>query len=438
MAEATLAAPAPVPLLQQRPFRSLQFSRFANRLAQNSLNFALVLLIVDETQRAFMSSLLVLALVIPGTVAGIIAGTAADSFPKRLISFTANVLRAGACVLFILRGGDVPSFFVTAVVLATLAQFVGSADGAILPAIVARDSLARANAIGHAVGGVAQLVGFAILAPLALRVFDSPDTLFAIGAVLFLIAAGYSVAIGRVPSANRMEVGGRHEGPWWSTGWREMRRDPRVWHAAVELTVISAALIILGGLIPTFIQDTLDLPVEVGALILTPAAIGVALGLRIAGFLAHRIPHVFLSTGGFISFAILLGLVTYTNELASFLGGFGLFSWLNSVEIGQFDGGGVMAMVIVVPLGFAYALVAVAAQTAINDLVPLHLQGRVLAAQGAMAALAASVPVLVAGALSDAVGVTPVLTLLAIGTGIVAVASLQSRRATRDRPQGVR
>ncbi|MGH8431547.1 MAG: hypothetical protein ACREUF_14220, partial [Solimonas sp.] len=66
------------PLLGQRPFRLLQYTRFTSRVAQNAISFALVLLIVDETGKAFASALLVLALVVPSTVVGIVAGTAAD------------------------------------------------------------------------------------------------------------------------------------------------------------------------------------------------------------------------------------------------------------------------------------------------------------------------------------------------------------------------
>ncbi|HMO97387.1 MAG TPA: hypothetical protein PKD27_14850, partial [Tepidiformaceae bacterium] len=66
------AAPA-LPLLQHRPFRMLSYTRFFSRVAQNALNFALVLLITEETGKAFYSSLLVLALAVPSTVAGIVA-----------------------------------------------------------------------------------------------------------------------------------------------------------------------------------------------------------------------------------------------------------------------------------------------------------------------------------------------------------------------------
>jgi len=205
-----------------------------------------------------------------------------------------------------------------------------------------------------------------------------------------------------------------------------------VMHAAVELTLISTALVILAGLIPKFIEDTLGLPVDVGALIMAPGAIGVVVGLRIAGFLSHRVPHPVLSTFGFLAFVINLALLTFTNEEASFLSGFGAFGWLGDINIGSFNGGGVLAMILMAPLGFAYAVVSVSAQTIVNDRVPIFLQGRVLATQSAMAALASSAPVLAAGALSDVTGVKMVMALVSIAIGVAAVANIRPRAiATR-------
>jgi hypothetical protein len=209
-------------LLQQRPFRMLSFTRFLSRVAQNALNFALILLIVDETGKAFLSSLLVLALVIPATVAGIAAGTAADILPKRMIVFVADVVRAVICIIFIREGGSAGSYYLVAILLATAAQFATSAEGAMAPAIVRREELARANAINHAVAGVAQIVGFGVLTPIVLRLFDNADILFGIAAGLYLAAAVYAIGIGRVPSVMRRDVGGEREGSWWLAGWREM------------------------------------------------------------------------------------------------------------------------------------------------------------------------------------------------------------------------
>ncbi len=437
-------------LLQQIPFRRLSTSRFFARVAQNALNLALVLLVLDATGKAFFTSLLVLALVVPMMVAGVIAGVAADAIPRRLIVALGNLARAAVCIAFIVEPGGAGTLYVVAVLLAVCAPFVSAAEGAILPAIVTRGELARANAIGQAVGGAAQIVGFAVLTPVALRVFERADVLFGIVAALFVLAAFEAVRIGPVartrdesdaslpepePSPAAPVVGGVPDefapasverASWWQTGWRAMRRDPIVFKAAVELTLITMMLIILGGLVPTYIRDVLGLPFEIGALVFTPAALGVIVGLRVAGFLAHRVPHGLLSSAGFAIFTGLLLALAFVNEEASFLAGYGASAWLNDVHLGDFDGGALLAMVIVLPLGFAYAIVGVAAQTVLNDRVPLALQGRVVATQGAMAALAASLPVLGAGALGDWVGVQPVMAILAVSIAAATVVNLRS------------
>ncbi|WP_322795767.1 MFS transporter [Tepidiforma sp.] len=423
-----------VPLLQQRPFRMLSYTRFCSRVAQNAINFALVLLITEETGRAFLTSLLVLALVVPSTAAGLLAGTAADMLPKRLLVFGGDLVRAALCLLFLLHGGSTASYYLVAILLATATQFASSAEGAILPAIVRREDLARANAIGQAVGGAAQLVGLGVLTPVVLRVFDSRDALFAICGALFLVAAVQALLIGSTASPERREIGGEPGGPWWAVGWRAMRSDRAVFHAAIELTLISTAVIILSGLIPTYITETLGMRVDLGAIVLLPAALGVALGLRLAGMVARRLPHSVLSSAGFFVFVVCLGLLAFVNELAAFLGGYGIFSWLNSVQIGRFDGGGVVAMCLSFPLGFAYAMVNVAGQTVLDDRVPLYLRGRVGATQAALSAVASSLPVLAAGALSDVVGVTPVLALLAGGIGAVAAVNLRRGRGAPSGP----
>ena len=439
----------PPALLQQLPFRRLSTSRFFSRIAQNSLNLALVLLVLDATGKAFYTSLLVLALVVPMMVAGIVAGVAADAIPRRLIVALGNLARAAVCVGFIVYPGETGALYVVAVLLAVAAPFVAAAEGSILPSVVTRRELARANAIGQAVGGAAQIVGFAVLTPVVLRVFERADVLFGIVAALFVIAAIEAVRIGPVartreerdvflppePVADPAVAGAVPEaippqpatgGSWWQAGWRAMRRDPAVFKAAIELTLITMMLIILGGLIPTYIRDVLELPFEIGALVLTPAAIGVIVGLRVAGPLAHHLPHGLLSSVGFAAFTGLLLALAFVNEEASFLAGYGAFAWLDDVHLGDFDSGALLAMVIVLPLGFAYANVSVAAQTVLNDRVPLALQGRVVATQGAMAALAASLPVLGAGALGDWLGVQPVMAILAVSIAAATVVNLRS------------
>jgi MFS family permease len=424
---------SPIPLLRRRSFRTYQYARFCSRVAQNAINFTLVLLIVEETGLAAMSSLLVLALVIPSTVAGIVAGAAADRFPKRILSFLGDAARGGICLLFAGSTENVALFYVVAVALATATQFTVAAQGAMGPLIVEKHELTQANAINQAVGGAAQIAGLGILTPVVLRLFDSPPLLFWIAAGLFFLAAIQALFIGRVRRPESTEVGDLAAGGFWTVGLRAMRREPAVLQAAIELTLISTALIILGGLIPTYIQDVLDRPVDVGVLILSPAAAGVALGLRVASVLSKRLPHAVLSTTGFLVFVVTLFAFAFVDPLARFLAGYGAMAWIDEVQISRFDGGGVVAMMLAFPLGFSYATVTVAANTVINARIPLHLQGRVQAAQGAMAAVTASLPVLLAGFLADILSVVPVMAGVAVLIGAAAVWNLRAshREATR-------
>jgi len=422
----TEAAATRVPLMQQRPFRMLTYSKLLSRVANNAANFALVLLVVDQTGRAFMSSLLVLTIVIPSTIAGLAAGVAADRYPKRLLVFTGDLFRAATCLLFAYLEPSLGWFFPTAFVLASATQMATSAEAAILPTIVRREELVAANAIGHAVTGIAQVLGYGALAPLALRVLDQPRLLFAICGGLFLVAGFYSLFIGRGrEDATVREIGGECPDPWWLQGWRALQRDPRAMRAALELTLISMAMIVIAGLAPTYIEEVIGLPVELGAIALSPAALGVVAGLRLAGALARRLPPFVLSSVGFAGFVVFLLGMAFVDAEAEFLAGFGAFSWFGEVRVGRFDGGGVLAMLLAAPLGFCYALVAVAGQTTLNDLVPVSLQGRVFATQGALAAVAASVPVLGFGALADATNVVVVLALLAALIGAAAVVNLR-------------
>lgn len=426
-------SPERLPLLQQRPFRMLTATRLSSRVANNAVNFGLVLLVVDATGRAFMSSLLVLTLVIPSTLAGLAAGVAADIFPKRLLIVSGHLARAAVCFVMVVNEPSVWEYFLAALVMASATQVASSAESAILPTIVAREELVRANAIGHAVTGIGQILGFAVLAPVTLRLVGEQRLLFALAGALFVLAAIYALAIGRQERGARGEVGGDIQDAWWRVGWRQMQRDPRVLRAALELTLLASAMTVVAGLAPAYIESVLGLPVEVGAIALSPAAVGIAAGLRLAGWLARRVPHYLLSTTGFAGFVIFLGLLAFVDPLAQFLAGYRALSWLGSVNVGRFDGGGVLAMTFVMPLGFCYALVAVAGQTTLNDLVPISLQGRVFATQGAMAAVLASGPVLGFGALADEVGVRPALALLAAATGVAAALNLRAaRRQARE------
>lgn len=418
------------PLFKHPGFAQYCVARGLSQTAQNALSMALVVLVVQETGRAVNSSLLVLAMVLPATVFGLVSGVTADRFSKRWLIFLSYAARAGVMAWLVWEGHEVGALYLTALTMAAVTQFASNAEAALIPVLVPREDLTRANAINNAVSGAAQLVGFAVLAPVMLRLFPS-SVLFGLCMALFAVAAVFALRIRAarpwrtvpLPEAETLDVGTR----WYMQGWRAMREDPLVWRGAVELTLISTAMLVVATVIPKYIEEVLRLPVDIGILVLTPAALGIAIGLRFSHWMAGKVGPATMSGGGFLLFVAMLVALTFVREETRLLAGYGALSWLGDVDIRGFDGTGLVAMVLVAPMGFGFAMVNVAARVLINQRVPIGMQGRVIATQGAVAGLAGTLPVLVGGALADLVNVRAVLAILA--AAVVAAAVYSSRKS---------
>jgi MFS family permease len=81
-------------------------------------------------------------------------------------------------------------------------------------------------------------------------------------------------------------------------------------------------------------------------------------------------------------------------------------------------------------IGFAYSVVNVGGRSLLNERVPVPMQGRVFAAQTVLSNLASIVPLLLAGALADWWGVSPVLIVVAVAVLVIALwGSFQTMRS---------
>jgi MFS family permease len=417
------------PLFKHPGFAQYCVARGLSQTGQNALSMALLVLVVQETGRAINSSLLVLAMVVPTTVFGLVSGVTADRFSKRWLIFLSYAARAAIMVWLIWTGYEIAALYATALLTAAVVQFASSSEGALIPVLVPREDLTKAVAINNAVNGGAQLVGFAVLAPVMLRLFPS-EALFGVCLALFVVAAAFALRarperpwrVIPLPETPVLDSGTR----WYMQGWRAMRDDPIVWRAAVELTLISTAMLVVATVIPKYIEDVLELPVDIGILVLTPAAFGIAAGLRFSHWIAGKVGPATMSASGFLLFVAMLIALTFVREETRLLAGYGALSWLDDVDIRGFEGAAFVAMVLVAPMGFGFAMVNVAARVLINQQVPIGQQGRVLATQTVIAGLAGTAPVLLAGLLADLVNVRAVLALVA--AAVVAAAVYNSRR----------
>ena len=128
-------------------------------------------------------------------------------------------------------------------------------------------------------------------------------------------------------------------------------------------------------------------------------------------------PSLLASTLPLIAGLIALALIDLVNETV------GATLALTNVDKGPLEVGAKaqVVMLIVFPMGFAFSLLNVAANAALNERVPLPIPGRIVALLTVVAGVAAAPPLLAAGALTQVIdvpvvlGLAPVLPLAAWG-----------------------
>ncbi len=415
---------AHVQVHMNRDFRVLWLARTMGQTAANTAQFGSLIVIVENTGSGFLSSVVVLCWVLPAAVVSILSGLIVDRVPKKWMLFVANGLRAAGCFAFILSAQGTVEVFQLVLFLAALGPFVGPAESALVPTLVRRENLTAANAFLNLMRYVAQIAGLVVLAPLLTRT-AGVDALFVTTGALFAASAVYSALIpmGVVTHHDQTDIEfPDEEARPRAKGLREardfLRANRAVWQAVVQLALLAALLPLLLALTPVYVTDALDQKVSELPVVIFPAIVGMLLGLRMVSRLARSRDTAWLSTMGlafFIAAVVALSLIdVWAEALENPLA-------LRGVNLGVIDISREtqIVMIILLPMGFAFSLVNVAANAILNARVPVGIQGRVFALQTVMAGAASIPPLLVGGALTEildvrvVLGISPVVLVLA-------------------------
>jgi len=398
-------------------FRVLWLSRTVGQIGHQTAAFGSLIVVTEATGSGLWASLLVLAWVLPNAIFSVVSGSVVDALSKQLVLTVANGVRAGACFVFVLSTQDTEQVFVLVVVLAAVGPFVGLAESALVPTLVRRESLTSANAFLNFMRYVAQVAGLAVLAPVLTQTAGA-ELLFVVTGVLFGVAAIYAALIpmgalhliprGEEPLFPDDAARPRRGGIGSARAYLRAHRD--VWQAAVENSLISATLPLLAALIPVYLVEVLDQRVSDLPVIFVPGIVGMLAGLRLVSGLARRWDPAWLATVGMGLFAAgLLALAAIDAVDAGFSAIFGF----RDMDLGvmEISAASLAAMVLLFPMGFAFALVNVATTAIINERVPVSMQGRVFALMMLMTGIAALPPLLAGGGLTEVVDVRVVLGL---------------------------
>jgi MFS family permease len=413
-------------LLKNERFRRLLESRLVGQTAQNALLYALLILLVKHSDSSIQSTLLVVALTVPAIVIGIPAGTLADYLPRRFSMTLGHLARAAIAVALFAFHEDLVSIYGLVLAYATVGQLFAPAEQSAVPSLVRRDQLSSANSLMMLVLVLGQIAGIAMIAPLLIWLI-APEAVFLVCAGLFLVAA---YIIGWL--STNFEPMERTPGMGFMAATREgfqiLRTNRRAYLSIVYLVTAIALSRVLIILLPKYTRETLQIAPEDTVFVAAPAAIGAALGLLFVPLAAKLFGAWRVVIFGFVTLLLGmtgLGLVVYVRDFIVQNFDFGIGFLEGKVGVSSAI---TVAMLLAVPIGFAYVLVSVGTRVVMNQQVAPEAQGRVFAVQMAIGDALSLVPLLLVGVVADVVGARATLLVSALAAMLVAGYLTFSRR----------
>jgi MFS family permease len=412
--------PRDVGLLSNPRFRRLLEARVLGQTAYNALLYALLILVVEDTDSSLKSTFLIVALTLPSIILGVPAGAVADVLPKRFTLTVGYLLRAAIAAALVYYKDDLFYIYVLAMASSAVVQFVGPAESATLPAVVRPEQLAAANSLMMLAVMLGQIAGMVALAPLLIKLTSS-EAVFVVSAGLFL---GATYVVGWMASGFTHEEDVRRPalGVIAATreGFRILRTNRHALLAIIYLTTAMALTKVLVVLLPKYTREVLGIAPEDAVFVAAPAAIGAALGLALVPPLVRFASAWRVAAFGFALFLaglMGLGLVVYVRDFIQAHLDLGISFVEKEVGVSSVI---TVTMLLAIPLGFAFSLVSVATRVVMNEQAPAEAQGRVFAVQGALGDFLSLPPLLAVGAAADLAGVRATLLVSAVLAAAIA------------------
>jgi MFS family permease len=333
---------------------------------------------------------------LPYVLFGAFAGVAVDRLDKRRLMVAVDLIRAALVVAVpLVATRSLPAVYVLSFAMATAGVFFEPAKLAILPEIVTPGRLLRANSLFSTSENLTEILGWAVAGLLLASVNTS--VAFRLDAVTFAVSAA-ALLLMRYRAPVRAAADHTVSAFWAELreGFRFLSRDRGLRANTVMIVVCVAGLGAAYPLTFLFAIDVLD--GGAGAFGALEAAVG-------AGFLAGSLALVALASRVHKGRAMIVGLAVMGVCLALVAAAESV--WVAAVPLAVF--------------GIANAIVLIAVDTYLQQVVPHGMRGRVLGTRFTITQGTYALSVLVGGALA---AVVDVRILFIVAGAIVAASSL--------------
>ena len=426
-------------------FLRLWLSQAATQIGGNMVLYGLTVIVVNSTQSNTAVSLLILSFLVPAVVFSAVAGVYVDRIDRRVILIATNLLRAAAFVALYLVGTNLALILLLNVSISTITVFFAPAEAAMIPGLLPRGQLLAANGIFTLTLNAAFALGFALLGPLVVNVAN-PEAVILVVAALYLLAAVFCFTLPPSPPTTGRRLGlgglavGEAERAVGSTfvqlreGIGFIRSNRTIGWSLLYLGITASLVGVLGVLGPDFAQSALGLDAKDFAVVVLPLGFGVVTGILLLNAYGRYLHRRRVIEGSLIALGALLAALASAGPISRLLqradgpGGFDLTSVTSLLAV---------VVVIAFFVGIAYGLVAIPSQTQLQEDLPQDVRGRVFGVLNMLVSVASFLPIIIVGPISDLIGTTAVILVVAASVLLVGLASVLTRGpllATDARP----
>lgn len=416
-------------ILTKGHFWKLWGSQAISLIAQNLLNYTLIIRAAELSQGTSLANvsvaLVILAFGIPSILFAAVAGVYVDTWNRKRVLLISNIIRAVLLLSYLVFEQNLIIMLVITFLVSTVTQFFAPAEGAAIPRLVDKKNLVSANALFVSTFYLAFIIGYVSAAPL----------LKAFGVNISYITASVMFALSALLITILPNIGGRHEeehAPSLAQGARHMvtalKQNTKLilekrslYFPIAQLMFVQAIISVLLVFAPAISLALLKGPLKDTSLYLVlPAAIGMALGITVVARLAKRFTSTQIMKVGILFAGIAMLGIGLAGQLYRDNG-------ILPLSIAQVS---FVVAGLVLVVGMSNAIVSIVGQTTLQEGAIDADRGKVFGALNMMLNIALTIPVFFAAIAADLLSVTKVITL--VGLLVVGVACAQLFRKDRQ------
>jgi DHA3 family macrolide efflux protein-like MFS transporter len=390
-------------LATNRNFLLLWTGQFVSQLGDRLAMVAFPWLVYQKTSSAFSTGVVLALYTLPYVLFGAFAGVLIDRYNKRQLMIVADLARAGLVLLVALAAyPTLPFVFVVSFLMASVAVLFDPCKLSLLPDIVERQQLVRANSLLTMGENVSEIAGYSLAGFVAY--YFSTRLAFAADSATFLVSAAALALMVYTPPLREAAVGRAHH------VLAQVREGVRFLLANDKLRantlLVIAAVLGLGAAYPlSFLLAVEVLGQGTRAFGLMEAAIGLGYfgGSALLAALGSRVRK---------GYAVTLGLAVMGASLVCV----GLLHSLSAI------------LVAFLAMGVANASALISIDAFFQEAVPEHLRGRVWGVRFALTQGFFALSILVGGALAGVYSIQGLFVVAGLTAGLPAIAGLASAK----------